>query len=371
MTRCGYVCLLLGALAWGQAAPPKTKAPQAPGTKTPTAAAADNESAESKVAPDAPVITIKGLCAQSSSDKAGANCNTVITRAEFEKIIDAVQPSMPARARRQFATRYANALVMSKKAEEMGLDKGPSFEERMELARVQVLSGELNRSIQEKASDISDKDVEDYYHANADKYAEADVDRIYVPKAQQTPPVDEDKAKKDDKKVDAADEEKREEAAEQTMKTEADKLRARAAAGEDFTKLQAEAYDVAGIKAAAPTSSMGKIRRSMLPPTQAEVMDLKPGEVSQVIADQSGFFIYKVKSKDTMPLDQARDEIKGTLRSQRMTEEMHKIQESATPSLDEAYFGPETGPRGFSPMPGGPGAPPPPQHKPPTPPGSN
>ena len=152
------------------------------------------------------------------------------------------------------------------------------------------------------------------------------------------------------------------------MKNEADKLRTRAAAGEDFNKLQEESFQVAGIKSSAPNISMGKVRRNVLPPSQASAMDLKPGEVSPVIADQSGFFIYKLVSKGSMPLDQAREEIKGTLRSERLQNEMKAVQESATSSLDEAYFGPETPARGLMP-PGAPGTAPAPA-KPTTPPGS-
>jgi hypothetical protein len=48
--------------------------------------------------------------------------------------------------------------------------------------------------------------------------------------------------------------------------------------------------------------------------------------------------IYRVKTKDTLSLDQAREEIKATLRSQRMQDEMRDIQDSATPALDESYF---------------------------------
>jgi parvulin-like peptidyl-prolyl isomerase len=148
------------------------------------------------------------------------------------------------------------------------------------------------------------------------------------------------------------------------MKNEAEKLRARAAAGGDFTKLQEEASQVAGLKSSVPNTSMGKMRRNMLPASQASVMELKPGEVSAVISDPGGYFIYKLVSRETIPLDQAREEIKGTLRSQRLQDEMKAVQESATPTLDEAYFGPEMPSRG----PMSPGTPPSPV-KPTSPPG--
>jgi PPIC-type PPIASE domain len=378
MTRYGFVCLLLGAMAWGQAATPKTTpAAQNPAgqssspAKTP-AEGTPQEAEASKVPPDAPVITIKGVCDQSAPKTPALECRTVITRAQFEQVVEAVQPNMPARVRRQFATRYANALAMSIKAEELGLDKGPSYEEHMKLARIQVLATEFNKAMQEKAAEISDQEIEDYYKNNQDKFEQIEANRIYIPKVPQ--PSAEEESKDKDKKLSEEAQQKRTEASEKTMKEEADKLHVRAAAGQDFNKLQEEAYQVAGLKSAAPNTSMGKIRRNMLPPAQASVMDLKPGEVSPVITDQSGYFIYKLISKDAMPLDQAREEIKGTLRSERLQEEMKAVQESSTPELDEAYFGPEA-PRGPMPprgptTPGAPGTPPPPA-KPGTPPGSN
>jgi len=362
MTRYGLVCLL-AALAWSQVASPRPGATQEnPNAQTSTAqgaATAPNQSpaasATAEVPPDAAVITIQGLCASAADKARAADCKTVITRRQFEAILDAIQPNMPRPARRRFATSYANALVMSQKAEEMGLDKGPEFDERMRLQRIQVLSQELNKALQDKASQISDQQIQDYYQANLDKFVQADLERIYLPKMPK-PPAGEAAAKDDDdKKPGAAQGQKSTEESGKTMQEEADKLRARAAAGADFAKLQAEAFEVAGIKSNAPNVSLGKIRLGALPPSHASVMQLKPGQVSPVIADQSGYFIYKVKSVDTLPLEQVKEEIRGTLRSQHMQEETRSLQASATSTLDEAYFGPELPPppRALS---GGPGA---------------
>jgi PPIC-type PPIASE domain len=377
MTRYGFLCVLLSAMAWGQAANPKTTpitaqpAGQNKGATSsrPAPGEAQEASEESKVPADAPVITIKGVCDPSSAQSPALECRTEVTRAEFEKVVEAVQPNMPARARRQFANRYANILAMSIKAKEMGLDKGPDYDERMKLARMQVLATALNKEIQQKASDIPDKDIEDYYHNNLSKFEQAELLRIYVPKTVPSPQEAKKTGDDDDKKAgNEQEQEKRAKESEAKMKTEADKLRARAAAGEDFNKLQEEAYQVAGIKSSAPNTTMGKQRRNVLPPTQSSAFDLKPGEVSPVITDQSGFFIYKMVSKGTMPLDQARDEIKGILRSERLQQEMKSVQESASPTLNEAYFGPEMprGPMGPG-APGGPGGSPaaPPKPSPP------
>jgi hypothetical protein len=348
MTQYGLVCLLLAAVSWGQAASsPSTPAAQQSGSPTSAAGnpAESKEAEAAKVVPDAPVITINGLCDNPPADKApDPNCKTVITRAEFEKVLDAVQPNMPPRVRRQFATRYSSALVTAQKAHEMGLDQGPKFEERMKLMRLQVLSQSFNQAAQEKAGQISDKDIEDYYHDKSTDYEEADLRRIFVPRAQQ-PPVSK-------VKLSAAAEKKRQHDAEEIMQKEADKLRTRAVAGEDFAKLQDEAYALSALKGKAPSTKMGKVRRNSLPPAHASVMDLKTGEISPVLSDQSGYFIYKVGAKDVAPLDdKVKDEIRGTLRTQRMQEQMKAVQQAGTPTLDESYFGPEMPPAHGMPLP--------------------
>jgi len=317
MLRYGLACLLLGILSWGQAAN-TSSAPTMEQGDAPNAQAGDD------LPPTTPVITIDGLCQKASVDKdARGDCKTVITRAEFEKVIDAVRPGMPARVRAQFANNYARALVMSDKAVQLGLDRGPIFEEKMRMARIQILNGALNRAIKDRASQISDKDIEGYYNENISKFETVDLERIYVPKA---PPK-----QASDAKLSATEQEL-------AMRTLAEKLRARAVAGEDFAKLQANAYFTAGMKSAAPGVEMEKIMRSALPPNHVFVFDLKPRDISTVIEDQNGYFLYKVKSKGALSLDKASEEIRETLRAQRTEDELRKIQESAKPTLNESYF---------------------------------
>jgi hypothetical protein len=81
------------------------------------------------------------------------------------------------------------------------------------------------------------------------------------------------------------------------------------------------------------------------------VLDLKTGEVSAVFSDQSGYFIYKVGKKEVEPLDKVKEEIRSSLRTQRVQEQMQSVQKSATPTLDEAYFGPEMPPTHGMPLP--------------------
>ncbi len=343
-----FLSMLLGSLAWGQAASP---APAAPPQK-PVAAADAKATEASSLPPDAAVITIAGLCDHSATDKT-SDCKTVITRAEFDEIINALGPNMPPAARRQLASRYASVLVMSSKAHEMGLDKGPKYEQLVNLQRLTVAASLVSQAVQQKASEVSDKGIEDYYNKNLASYQEATFERLFIPHNKQLDPPKE--------KLTDAESAKRLEDANAAMKKEADALQARAAAGEDFAKLQTEAYAFAGLKSAPPAQKLNKARRNSLPPAQASVFDLKPGEVSPVIADMSGYFVYKVVDKDTIPLTQVHEEILGSLKTEQVKDAMQALQNSGTPQLNDEYFGPATpsGPQGMPSLPPRPGPKPP------------
>jgi hypothetical protein len=120
----------------------------------------------------------------------------------------------------------------------------------------------------------------------------------------------------------------------------AETLRARAASGEDFAKLQKEAFDAAGMKIESPTVNLPNVRRTGLPPGHVAVFELKPGEVSQVISDSGGHYIYKMISMDHLTLDQAKNEIHGKLQNDRTREMMDKVSGSFKVETNEAYFGP-------------------------------
>ena len=69
---------------------------------------------------------------------------------------------------------------MVNKARQMGLDKGPKYEELMR-ARIAVLTKELNESLQDEAGRVSEEDAESYYQKNQPTFQEADLQRIYIP----------------------------------------------------------------------------------------------------------------------------------------------------------------------------------------------
>jgi hypothetical protein len=341
-------CLLLAGIAYGQTAPPATP-PTAGAKAEPSASAVPDKAPETKAGPDDPVITLKNLCADSTQQ--GDACKTVITRAQFEKIADALQPGMALAMRRQLATRYGWALKMSIAAEKRGLDKTPAFEEKVRSARIQILAQELINALREDSNKVTDADVEDYYKKNTPSYEQATFARIFVPRAKQIPPsVVTPKAgakagtgtaiKTSGSQPPTAAQQK---AAEEAMTRVADDLRARAVKGEDFDKLQKEAYTAAGLTGNASSTKMEKVRSGTLPANHRAAMDLKPDEVSEVISDPNGpHYIYKLVSKETLALDAVKPEIRSLISSQRYRDSTQSFQKDI--DLNDAYFGPSRNP---------------------------
>jgi len=374
MRKSWLLCVLLGAMAFGQAAPSTPPPPQ------PGAAQAENEGkppadTSASVPANAAVITINGVCAaqpktaakgatakpaaskakdEDDDDKAApaAGCKTVITKAEFEKLANALAPNTTAQQRKQLAGVLPRVIAMSTEAKKEGLDKTPQFDETVKFVKMQVLTNQLQRKIQEEAADIAPAQIEAYYKEHPDQFEQYNVDRIFVPRTKQVEAEmkdeeNDDKLTDEQKKAKEAAEKAKSDEAEQAMTKLADELRAKAAAGEDMAKLQKEAFDAAGMKIESPTVNLPSVRRTGLPPAHAAIFDLKPGEVSQVIGDSGGHYIYKMNSKSEMTLDQARAEIKGKMQNDRMRERMEKLNNSYKVDTNEAYFGPG----GAGPMP--------------------
>lgn len=385
MRKSWLLCVVMGTLAWGQAAPstpPSTQAP-APATPAQAGSAPATQAAPpargpvmpgapakpaapdtSAIPPTAAVITINGVCSPQPKPAAAkgtpakpaaktpatktpaADCKTVITKADFEKLANSLSPNVTPQMKKQLSTLLPAAIAMSNEAKKRGLDKTPQFQETLKFMKMQILKNELTRNIQEEAAKVPQKDIEDYYKKNPEAYEQYNLDRLFVPRTKQEPPETREEKEQDQKlseeqqKAKEAAERAKAEENEQAMSKLAESLRARAAAGEEFVKLQKEAFDAAGMKIESPTVNLPKVRRTGLPPAHAAVFDLKPGEVSQVINDAGGHYIYKLNSKDLLPLDQVKDEIHNTLQSQRNRDMMEKINNSFKVETNEAYFGP-------------------------------
>jgi PPIC-type PPIASE domain len=336
------VALLLSTLAWAQVkpAPPKPTAP-------PAAAADDDDDDDQPQAPPASadsvpataaVLTIKGVCdhpapkTAAPSSAAQKTCQTVVTRAQFEKLASAISPSMTPQVKRQLAGAYPRLLAMAHNAERLGLDRTQRVADLQRFSRLQILAQEMVREIQEESAKVPEKAIADYYETNKATFEQATLQRIFVPTRKRTDPLPKDKA--DQAAINAQQKE-----AEDAMTQEADALRLRAVAGEDFNQLQDEAFAAAGIKTSTSARNLDHMRRTSVPPAHQTIFDLSPGQVSPVITDASGHYIYKLDSKELLTLDAVEVEIKNKLETEKTQAAMKKIQDSFTTDMNDDYFG--------------------------------
>jgi len=327
-------------LAVGQTSSPPAAAPSNPNpapeqgkgaAKTSAPPTAKRMAADAQdVGPDTAVITIKGLCSTSAPKPAAsktappaakakpATCQTTVTKKQLELVIEAVRPNLQPSQRRNLAQQYVELLTIANAASKAGLEKDPKLKEQLQLQKMRLLATTYTQDLQKKEADVPEADIQKYYKENVSKYEEAKVQRIYVPMVTE-----------EGKPPDTA-----------ASKLVAEKIQQRAAAGEDFDKLQKEAFSATGNKNQAPPVDLGERRRGTLPPKQEEaVFNLKPGEVSAALDEVSGYYIYKMISKDTVALDKVRDEIKGTLGREHLREKLDQLRNSVEASYSTAYFG--------------------------------
>ena len=333
---------------------------QAPGAAAKAEAAAPAE----EVSESAAVITVKGVCpatpktAAASKTGAGktaaaakkpADCQTVITRAQFEKLAKALQQGptpLNAQQKRTLANQLPGVIAMSEAAKKKGLDKSEGYVETLKYVKMRILAQKMQDSVREDADKIAPEKIAAYYKENPEAYEQFALDRLFIPKNKQLSAEDKDEAKDTEKlteeqqKAKEAADKAKQEKGEQELNALAETLRQRAAAGEDFAKLQKEAFEAAGTKVDNPTVNLPKVRRTGLPPAHAAVFELKVSEVSAVINDQGGHYIYKVVSKEVLPLDQVKDEIHNKLKGESLKEKMDSYTNSYQTVINEAYFGP-------------------------------
>ncbi len=327
---------------------------QAPAASHKPGDQAEPSGAAANIAPDAPVIKIDGLCASgrfstakqaapakpaaAPASKAAASrgtknsetaispgCQTIITRAQFEKLSHVVAPNQPPAATVQLAHFYVTQLLYAQKGHEFALDNDPDFEEVLQFTYLQVLARAFTNHMQQQANAQANADFDTYYKQHPDEFEQVQVLQISVPKQKQH---SDDSVAASSSNVDTD-----EEAA--VLKAEAEKIRARAVAGEDFQKLEDEAYVFAGDPDDSPDIDMRDNTRAEMAPFDKEVFALHPGQISELLSGTEAWHIFKVVSKHMMPRDEARKRIAAKL----MKASMDSLNSSVKPQFTDAYFG--------------------------------
>ncbi len=321
------------ALARAQSNKPTSPAHASPGASSsqagqpPSSTPQKSADSGSTVAASQPVITIHGVCDNLQKNAGGTEkdaCATVLTKEQFETLVNSLNPSNQAIAppmRLKLAQAYVELLAFSEAAQKAGIETTPGFKEVMRVVRMRTLTDMFQRNLQEKFRNASPAEMEDYYNKNLPKFQEVKLHRVFIPRNNPAAPNKEEFEKKAGQM--------------------ANEIRERLAKGEDPDALEKEAYTALGLEAKPLNTDFGTRRKGMLPPQlDQEISSLEPGGASNVEPEAVGFLIYKVESRQTLPLDRVKDEISRDLFRRKLDEENTRIKASVHADYNDAYFGP-------------------------------
>ena len=201
------------------------------------------------------------------------------------------------------------------------MEKDRWFADLMKMARARVIAESYRRSLQEKFANPSEDEIAAYYQQNVDKFGQTKIDRIHVPKVDPTRPQD------------------RRPEFEAKAKKFAGDIRERAARGEDVISLQVEVYKTLGLKAQPPQTELSTSPKPTFPANvEQDINALKVGEVTKVEFEPSGYNIYKVRSRNTIPVEQARAQIVREISQKKFDDALKAATSGVHSDLNEQYF---------------------------------
>ncbi len=272
------------------------------------------------------VITVHGLCSAPSTDP--GQCTTVITREQFEKLLDALNTThqpVTLEQRKNLAQGYVEIMASAQAAQRAGMENDPKFVESMRVFRMRMLSDFYLLALADKYGTPTPEEIQDYYNQNRSKFEEITVLRVLIPT----------------KNSAAANVQEFESKASQL----AGAIHDRAVKGESFGVLQNEVFTTLGLTTPPPNIAMGPRRKSNSPSAEEqEIFALPVGGVSKVEPESGGYMIYKLESKQILVLDQVKDQVARLVSRTKIDEQKKAALSNVHADYNGEYFGPAAAP---------------------------
>jgi hypothetical protein len=279
-----------------------------------------DSSLPASIDPAEPVITVHGVCDKGSQ---AGECSKVITRKEFESLMNALNPSgqeISPSGRQNLAQAYVEALAFADAVRKAGAEESQQYREVLYWARLRTMGDLYRRNLQEQFRNPSPEEIDAYYQQNLESFEKVQLLRIVAPRENFSAG---DKTEFDKRALAAAQ-----------------AALARARNGEDPEQIQKDVYAGLGLERP-PSASIGSYRRAELMEKEAaEVFSLRPGEVSQLQVELKSYVIYKVKARETLKEDQVKAEIVLEISQKKYRDAIKSVLNAAPAKFNEQYFGP-------------------------------
>jgi peptidyl-prolyl cis-trans isomerase C len=288
-----FVCatVLVTSSVWAQAEPPKKSA---------------------EIAPDAVVAVVNG---------------SKLTADEVKKMIETTPPQVQqafGTDPQKFMREYAWYMLMQKLAEKAGLDKQSPYKERLEFQRMTTLVQAMYDGAARDVVVTRDEEKA-HYDANQAKYREVHAKLIYIPFS-----ADAGKTAAAKKILSEAE-----------AKSKAETIVKQARTGTDFVKLvKAHSEDPGSVAQNGDIGTGVRATTTHIPETMRNaILALKPGEVSDPIRHENGYYVFRAESVGVIPYEKVREEIYKELKQAGFVKWQKKTQsESSIQFVNEDFF---------------------------------
>jgi hypothetical protein len=275
------------------------------------------------------------LSAQEAPKPAEIPAGTVVASAGGRKItageLESFVKALPGQVeqgfnanRKEFVRQYVLMDALSRMAEKDGLDKESPAKERLLWGRMQLLAQAQYEKVLGQIP-VPEDALKQYYEKNKVLYTEAKVKVIYISFSANPAASPDPKAKKPLTETEA--------------KAKAERLLKELRAGADFAKLAKQNSED-------PTSAekggdFGTVKYSASLPAEIKkvIFSLKPKELSEVLQQPNGFYIFGTDEVTVQPYASVRDKIIDAVK----TAEFDKWMKATTKDLDlkfenEAFY---------------------------------
>ena len=255
------------------------------------------------------------------------------TAAEVDQMLLLLPPQYQQQARSQpqaaekILTQVLFLQGLAELAAKEGIDHRSPYKEQIDATRTQILANAeimLHHNVP-----VGQGEQEKYYKDHPDKFQEAAVSVILV-SFNPNPG----KAVPGGKKLLSEDE----------AKAKIEDLRKQIVGGAEFSKLALQYSDD---PSAAKDGAFGTIKRSSPYPDVIKnaVFGLKPGEMSEVIRQPSGFWLIRLDRMQTPPYEQVTDQVTAEVQQEKFQTWQNSVLSQYTVKVDNpAYFAPKPAP---------------------------
>lgn len=251
-----------------------------------------------------------------------------LTAGELLSLLRGASPQIQQNLRanpRQFLVELARMNGLVEYAEKEGLPEKSPYREQLDWVRSDLLSQAILNDFNLR-NPVSPEEEKQYYESHRDDFTEARVKVIYISFAA-------------DPKAKSAD--GRKYRSEEEARALMESLRKQIQDGADFADLVQKHSEDADSRAR--DGELGVIRRKDQVPDHIKeaIFALKPGQVSEVVRQPNGFYLFRVEEIRTKTLDEVRDEVNREAQSAKFQGWFDGIRKSVAVTYEnEGYFRP-------------------------------